>query len=234
MEQIILIIFYLVTLFFSIILHEIAHGVMAMWLGDHTARLAGRLTLDPIKHIDPFGSIILPILMFYMSGGAFAFGWAKPVPYNPYELRGGKWGEVLVAFAGPFTNFSIALIASILGMLTPLSIAIKWDIISQLSNWSELSILVAGAPMSILFSICVMLIFWNVILAVFNLIPVPPLDGSKLLFYFVDIDSKTRITLERWGIFFIVFILSIPIFSNFFSRVLGFFWTLFFTMATMF
>ncbi len=231
-EQIILIAFYLVTLFFSIILHEIAHGVMAMWLGDHTARLAGRLSLDPIRHIDPIGTIILPLAMFFTTG--FVFGWAKPVPYNPYALRGGKWGEVLVAFAGPFTNFSIALIASILGMLIPISFDAKWMIIGNIENWSELSVLVAGSPASVLFTVCIMFIYWNVLLGVFNLIPIPPLDGSKLLFYFIDIDLKTRMLLETWGFFIVIIVLRISIFATIFSSILWFFWLFFFNITTLF
>lgn len=234
MEQVILIIFYLVTLFFSIILHEISHGVMAMWLGDHTARLAGRLSLDPIRHIDPIGTIILPLAMFFTTG--FVFGWAKPVPYNPYALRGGKWGEVMVAFAGPITNFSLALIASILGMAIPF--AKKKDVILTLVfdssvDWDNIAGLVSGDPMAIIFSICIMFIYWNVLLGVFNLIPIPPLDGSKLLFYFIDIDLKTRVLLETWGFFIIIIILRISIFATIFSSILWFLWSFFFNITTL-
>ncbi|MCK4636132.1 MAG: site-2 protease family protein [Candidatus Moranbacteria bacterium] len=230
-EQIIILSFYVLTLIFSIILHEISHGIMAMWLGDHTARLAGRLTLDPTKHIDPIGSIILPIIMVYTTG--FAFGWAKPVPYNPYALRGGKWGEVLVAFAGPFTNFFIALVAAVIGLFMPLAEESKFTIMRELMSrdWEGLSEILAGSPASIIFCIVGMLIFWNVILGVFNLIPIPPLDGSKLLFAFVDVSLQTRVFLERWGILIILFVLGIPFFSIIFSKVLGIFWNLFFRIA---
>lgn len=231
-EQIILIIFYLATLLFSIILHEVSHGVMAMLLGDHTARLRGRLSLDPFKHIDPIGTVFLPLIMFFTTG--FVFGWAKPVPYNPYALRGGKWGEVLVAFAGPVTNFMLALLASILGMLIPLINKVDIFTYLLLNKWDQVVNLVAGNPMAIIFSVCVMFIYWNVLLGVFNLIPIPPLDGSKLLFYFVDIDLKTRMLLETWGFFIVIIVLRIPFFATIFSAFLWFFWSVFFNIATIF
>ena len=103
-------IFFLIILIFSIILHEIAHGYVAEMLGDKTARLAGRLTLNPLPHIDPLGSVILPALMLIGSAGTFAFGWAKPVPYNPHNLRNYKWGTVAVGVAGVAVNFLVALI----------------------------------------------------------------------------------------------------------------------------
>jgi Zn-dependent protease len=105
-------IFGIVVLIFSIVLHEVAHGYMANWLGDPTARLQGRLTLNPVSHIDPLGSIIIPGLLLFTQS-PFLIGWAKPVPYNPYNLRG-KYGEALVAFAGPGTNILIAVIFGLL------------------------------------------------------------------------------------------------------------------------
>jgi len=139
----------------SIIFHEVAHGYVANWLGDPTARLAGRLTLNPVPHIDPVGSILLPGILA-LSGTPFLVGWAKPVPYNPYNLRHGKWGEAAVAFAGPATNILIAIFFAML---------------------LRLGLLDSPA----LLSVGVLVIVANLVLAIINLIPIPPLDGSKIL-----------------------------------------------------
>lgn len=139
----------------SIILHEVAHGYAANMLGDPTARLSGRLTLNPIPHIDPIGSVLLPGILA-ISGTPFLIGWAKPVPYNPYNLRGGKWAEAAVAFAGPATNIVIAVVFALL--------------------------LRAGVFVSpALMGVGVMVIIANLVLAIINLIPIPPLDGSKIV-----------------------------------------------------
>lgn len=147
-------ILYFLILIFSIILHEVAHGYMADRLGDPTARYAGRLTLNPLPHIDMFGSVILPLLSI-LTPGSFLFGWAKPVPYNPYNLtRAPRWGEALVAAAGPATNFALALLFS-------LCIRMSTD--------------------SDFITICFIGVAVNVWLGILNLIPIPPLDGSKIL-----------------------------------------------------
>lgn len=149
------IIFWVLVLGFSVILHEVAHGYMANWLGDPTARLEGRLTLNPLKHIDPLGTIIVPLLL-HVTASPILMGWAKPVPYNPRNIRN-MYGEALVAGAGPGTNILLALIFG-------LSMRFFGDSMSP-----ELY----GA-FGIITSI-------NVFLAIFNLIPIPPLDGSKVL-----------------------------------------------------
>ncbi len=148
-------IFWALVLIFSVILHEVAHGYMANFLGDPTAKLQGRLALNPISHIDPLGTIFLPFILL-MTNSPILIGYAKPVPYNPYNLRH-KYGEALVAFAGPGTNILLALIFG-------------------------LSIRFFGESMSVgLLSAFAIITSINIFLAIFNLVPIPPLDGSKVL-----------------------------------------------------
>ncbi|MBI2100364.1 MAG: site-2 protease family protein [Candidatus Vogelbacteria bacterium] len=147
------VLFYIAVLIMSVVIHEISHGWVADYLGDPTARLAGRLTLNPLKHLDWFGSVIIPALLIWLGG--FVIGWAKPVPYNPHNLRGGRWGPAYVAAAGPASNLLLALIFGLLFRFNILTVAAS------------------------LISVIILL---NIMLAIFNLIPVPPLDGSKILF----------------------------------------------------
>lgn len=158
-------IFVIIIIMFSAVIHEVMHGVAADRLGDKTARYAGRLTLNPIPHLDPFGSVILPIL-FTLSNSPIFFGWAKPVPYNPYNLRPGRFSEATVAGAGPFSNLVIALL---FGLMIRLA--------------------VFPAEISAVFFLIVIV---NTMLFLFNLIPVPPLDGSKVLQAFLPRSLEHR------------------------------------------
>ncbi|PJE74474.1 MAG: hypothetical protein COV01_00340 [Candidatus Taylorbacteria bacterium CG10_big_fil_rev_8_21_14_0_10_41_48] len=151
-------IFSLIILLFSVVIHEVSHGYAALIQGDKTAEYAGRLTLNPIKHIDMVGTILLPV--FSIMFGGFLFGWAKPVPYNPYNLRNQRWGELYVAIAGPLANIALALVFGLF---------IRFYVIP--------AGLLAG-PIGTISSIIVLI---NVTLALFNLMPVPPLDGSKII-----------------------------------------------------
>ncbi|MEK7587109.1 MAG: site-2 protease family protein [Patescibacteria group bacterium] len=176
------IIFFIAILVMSVVIHEVSHGYTANLLGDPTARLEGRLTLNPLKHLDPFGSIILPLLMFLIPGGMI-FGWAKPVPYNPYNLRAGKWGPALVAVAGPLSNLIIALF---FGLLARSGLII-----------SEAFLALAGITVVLNFS-----------LMIFNLMPFPPLDGSKILFALLPYRWRAvQTALETyWWFFFLIFV----------------------------
>ena len=147
------VVFLVAVIVMSVVIHEVMHGVAADKLGDPTARYAGRLTLNPIPHIDLFGSIIVPFILIYTQAAIF-FAWAKPVPYNPYNLRPGRFSEAIVAGAGPLSNLAIALIASAVVRLG----------------------LFPGVA-----DILLMIIIVNVMLFAFNLIPIPPLDGSKVI-----------------------------------------------------
>jgi len=151
--------FSVVVLLFSAVLHEVAHGAMALRLGDPTAKYAGRLTLNPLKHLDPFGSVLLPLLLILVRS-PILFGYALPVPYNPSYFKNPKWGSVLVGFAGPATNILLAVVLGI-----GLRIAAGMDIA-----------LPPLFPVLIFYAVLL-----NLFLAFFNLIPIPPLDGSKLL-----------------------------------------------------
>jgi Zn-dependent protease len=167
-------IFLILILILSVIIHEVSHGYAALALGDPTAKDLGRLTLNPIPHLDLWGSIIIPGLMA-LSGTGMIFGWAKPVPYNPYNLRNQRWGEALVAIAGPASN---VLIAVVFGTL------IRF-----------------GAFSTELIEIASMVVILNLVLAVFNLVPIPPLDGSKILFSILPYRFyHIRESLERYGL----------------------------------
>ncbi|MGK2849144.1 MAG: site-2 protease family protein [Minisyncoccota bacterium] len=238
-NEIVLISFYLLTLIYSVIIHEVSHGVVALWLGDMTAKYADRINLNPLKHIDPFGSVILPILLMVSTG--FALGWAKPVPYNPYNLRNQKWGPVLVALAGPISNFLLAFLAACFAKILPLTLLAKTDILTRfigvidgrgdfIERFGFFAEALSGSLAGIFFGLLLLVIFWNVVLGCFNLVPVPPLDGSKLLYALIPLRERTIFLLEQYGLFLLLFVilfLSGPI-SFFISTVLN--WFLSFTL----
>jgi len=168
----------------SVVIHEVSHGYAASFLGDETARYQGRLTLNPVKHLDFVGSILVPSISYFLGG--FIFGWAKPVPYNPYNLRPGRWSEAAVAAAGPASNIILALIFGILLRVT----------ISMETSWATPAFV----------QITAMIVFINILLAIFNLMPIPPLDGSKLLFaFFPDKLFQIRGFFERYGLILVLF-----------------------------
>jgi Zn-dependent protease len=177
-------VFQIIVLIFSAVIHEVSHGFTAEKLGDPTARLAGRLTLNPFKHLEFFGSFILPLSLYFLSGGRFIFGWAKPVPYNPLNLKNPLRGGALIALAGPLSNFIIAIVFGII-----------------------LNIVGLNSPISSLFLI---IIYINVLLGVFNLVPIPPLDGSKVLFGILPHKKwayKLMMILESYGMILLILFL---------------------------
>lgn len=179
------IIFQIAVLVMSVVIHEVSHGFVAGMLGDPTARLAGRLTLNPIKHLDPVGSVFVPLMLSLIPGMPI-LGWAKPVPYNPYNLKARRWGPALVAFAGPASNFIVAIFFSLL---------IRFGIIGAFLP-----------PAAVGLSLAIVVI--NVVLGLFNLIPVPPLDGSKILFAALPYRLRSiEATLERFQFVFILVVL---------------------------
>ena len=177
-------VFTLIILLFSIIIHEIAHGGVAYYLGDPTAKYAGRLTLNPLKHLDLFGSVIVPLSLFliYSLSGVMGpiVGWAKPVPINPNNFRDKKWGELKVSIAGPAANFLIAVIFG-------------------------LTVRFLALP-EILFSFFSIIILYNFLWGLFNLVPIPPLDGSHILFSFLPYKfKKFEFALRQHGLFILIF-----------------------------
>lgn len=176
----------LAILFFSIIVHEVSHGYAALRSGDPTAKLSGRLTLNPLRHIDPFGTVILPILLILMRS-PFLIGWAKPVPINPYYLRNPKRDMAKIGAAGPLSNLGLAIIFAIIYRVT-------------------------GAAFISYFLLYA--VFINLLLFVFNLVPVPPLDGSRIVAGFLPHDAYERyMRIEPYG-FIIVFALLFLLFNT--------------------
>lgn len=225
------IILLLVVLIMSAVVHEVSHGLAAFWLGDPTAKYMGRLTLNPLKHLDPWGSFLMPALLLLLSGGRFFFAAAKPVPYNPFNLRDQKYGPAIVGAAGPLSNIIIALVFGIFLKLFILTGFVpSGDAAALLGNlFSGVGLL--GSGLSAVAIIFIMIIYVNILLAFFNLVPIPPLDGSKLLFAVLPIREETKSYLEQFGLIFIIpviILLSGPIFALirfiellFFRLVLG-------------
>lgn len=190
-------IFYIAILIMSIVIHEVSHGFMAEHFGDNTARNAGRLTLNPLKHLDLFGSILLPAVLILSKTG-FIFGWAKPVPYNPNNLSDRKWGTVWVAAAGILSNFFIAIV---------------FGLIIRFSSGLAL-------PSGFYF-ITSAIVVVNLALGIFNLVPIPPLDGSKILFSFLPERAFSFIlAYEQYSL--ILLLVFIVFFSDYLYPILTF------------
>ena len=191
------ILFSLIILILSAIIHEYMHGWMANELGDPTAKNAGRLTLNPLAHIDPWGSMLLPLILYIGTAGSFVFGYAKPVPYNPFNLRDPKNDPAKVAAAGPLSNFVVAIMVGMILRFIPI---------------------VSVAMIGFLQTIVII----NLLLMVINLIPIPPLDGSKIIFPFLPLNIQSLyMRLEQYGLVLVllVFTLLYPLISyviNFF------------------
>jgi Zn-dependent protease len=175
-----------VILLFSVIIHEVSHGVAALYYGDRTAKLAGRLTLNPIPHIDPIGTILLPVFLVF-TGSPIIFGWAKPVPVNPFNFRNIRRGELATSAAGIAANLFLAVSAAIFFHLTATS-----DLVSR-------SIL--GFAVDI-----------NLLLGVFNLLPIPPLDGSKIVMSFLPPRLAAQYqSISPYGILILFLLYFIPV-----------------------
>jgi len=172
-------------------IHEFSHALAAYRLGDGTARLMGRLTLNPMAHFDPTGGVLLAVSVLFFGIG---FGWAKPTPYNPMNLRGGRWGEAIVSVAGPISNLVLAVAAAL---------PLRW-------------ILSTNMDVPYLDTFLLYFVQINLILMVFNLIPIPPLDGSKVLYAFLDPRTVWRLrpVLEQYGLVILLGAMLLPIFPG--------------------
>lgn len=204
MDGFILVLFQLVVLIYSVVIHELSHGLMANNLGDPTAKNLGRLTLNPLKHLDMFGSVLMPLFLFFVRA-PFIFGYAKPVPYNPANLTDHKYGPAKVALAGPVSNLALAL-------LFGLSLRFMPDVFST-------------SLIPQLFSFIVLL---NLVLAIFNLFPIPPLDGHWLLMTFLPARFNwLKVALYRYNLvlllFSLVFIFPVilPLVYSLFKLIVG-------------
>ena len=191
----------LLILLFSVVVHEVAHGMAALWCGDTTAKKSGRLTLDPVPHLDPIGSIMLPLLLVLTNSG-FLFGWAKPVPVNAFKLRRPVEDMVLVALAGPLSNITLAVICSV-------GLKILVAVVPNIQGSAPWVLQLLGYGVII-----------NIVLAVFNMIPIPPMDGSRVLYRFLPSGGRQILDkLEPYGLFIIILLA----FFGFFSIILQIF-----------
>ena len=175
------VVFRYIIILYSLILHEISHGTMALILGDTTAKDMGRLSLNPLRHLDPVGSFLVPIFSYFMTG--IAFGWAKPVPYNPYNLKKQLSGAALIALAGPLANFCLAFL---------FAMVIRFNYLIGLS--------------SSVVSFVSFIVLINCVWGIFNLIPIPPFDGSKILFFFTRGNKAERL-LSRYSFFLLLIVI---------------------------
>jgi Zn-dependent protease len=191
---------------FAIVLHEVAHGWVANRLGDHTARDMGRLTLNPLRHIDLFGTILMPILLYWATNGRMVFGYAKPVPINPYNFQDPKKGMALSSLAGPGINLVMAIsFAIILRLVLP---ALNQVSTHDIWNWY-------GPPLVLM---CQSGVIINVVLGVLNMIPIPPLDGSRVVYWLLpDKQAALYYQLERYGFIILMLLLAF----NVLGKIIG-------------
>ncbi len=197
-------IFFIAILIMSVVIHEVSHGFIALRFGDKTALYAGRLTLNPLRHLDMFGSIILPAFLV-LTHSSFLFGWAKPVPYNPNNLTNKKWGTVAVASAGILANLFIAILFGLI-LRFSMNNVVSSNFVSVISS----------------------IVLVNIGLAIFNLVPIPPLDGSKILFSILPRSFYSLISfMEQYSfvliVIFIVFFADslFPILAYLFQLITG-------------
>src|SRR4051812_40073 len=190
-ELIVRVVLLAVMLLVAFPIHEFSHALAALRLGDGTARLMGRLTLNPLSHFDPTGGALLAISILFFG---FGIGWAKPTPYNPMNLRGGRWGEAAVAIAGPISNFVLAIAGAL-----PLRY-----------------ILATGMQVPILTDFLLLFVQINLVLMILNLIPIPPLDGSKILYALLNPRTvwQVRPVLEQYGLVILLAAMFLPIFGG--------------------
>lgn len=189
--QILDVVLSVIAVFMAIVLHEAAHGYVAARLGDPTARSRGRLTLNPLAHIDPIGTILVPLTLAVLRA-PFLFGWAKPVPINPNYFRNPFRGMLYVALAGPGTNATLAIATTVVGrlVLTAVPDALLFAVGSMAANLTRTILFLLG-----------MFVIYNVILGAFNMIPIPPLDGSRVLTYFLPAEGRRfMLAIERYGL----------------------------------
>lgn len=192
----------IIILLFSVIIHEVMHGVVALKFGDQTAERAGRLTLNPIPHIDLFGTILLPALLIF-TGSPILFGWAKPVPVNPLNFSNLRKGELLVSAAGILANFGLAILAALI--------------------FHVLNALPQTFP-ALLGSLLRFMVLINLVLGIFNLFPIPPLDGSKILLSQLPYNlAKSYSRIEPYGFLILLILLMVPFGqSSLLQTILGF------------
>jgi Zn-dependent protease len=188
----------------AIVFHEVSHGFVAYRLGDHTAKMMGRLTLNPIAHIDPIGTVVMPIMLLVLTNGQFVFGYAKPVPINPMNFKNPKRDMAISAAAGPVTNILLALVSVLIlkFVVSPLSYVLPADVSATVIT-----------PLSMIFQSSVAV---NVVLASFNMIPIPPLDGGRVLTGLLPYKQAAAFSrIEPYG-FFIVILLIVTGIANYF------------------